>query len=125
MARRIRHQLDEAHHRRREGPRAVRPKTCWQLQTAKAQFSEVFRRARAEGPQWVTRQNKEAVVILRAEDFERLARRACQRSSRPGAETGLRSGYRAVSGFLLDTNIISELVKRKPEPKVTAWIDSI
>jgi predicted nucleic acid-binding protein len=30
-----------------------------------------------------------------------------------------------VSGFLLDTNIISELVKPKPEPKVTAWIDSI
>jgi predicted nucleic acid-binding protein len=29
-----------------------------------------------------------------------------------------------VSGFLLDTNIISELVKRKPEPKVTTWIDS-
>ena len=30
-----------------------------------------------------------------------------------------------MSGFLLDTNIVSELVKRKPEPKVTAWIDSI
>jgi predicted nucleic acid-binding protein len=30
-----------------------------------------------------------------------------------------------VSGFLLDTNIISELVKRRPEPKVTTWIDSI
>ena len=29
-----------------------------------------------------------------------------------------------MSGFLLDTNIISELVKRKPEPKVTAWIES-
>ena len=29
-----------------------------------------------------------------------------------------------MSGFLLDTNIISELVKRKPEPKVTTWIDS-
>ena len=29
-----------------------------------------------------------------------------------------------MSGFLLNTNIISELVKRKPEPKVTAWIDS-
>jgi len=29
-----------------------------------------------------------------------------------------------VSGFLLDTNIISELIKRKPEPKVTTWIDS-
>lgn len=30
-----------------------------------------------------------------------------------------------MSGFLLDTNIISELVKAKPEPRVTAWIDSI
>jgi len=29
-----------------------------------------------------------------------------------------------VSGFLLDTNVISELVKRKPEPKVTTWIES-
>ena len=81
MAKRSRHQLDEARHHRRRGPGAVRPKTCWQLQTAKAQFSEVFRRARAEGPQWVTRQNKEAVVILPAEDFERLARRARQPAS--------------------------------------------
>jgi antitoxin Phd len=53
-------------------------KTKWQLQTAKAQFSEVFRRARAEGPQWVTRQNKEAVVILPAEEFERLSARSRQ-----------------------------------------------
>jgi len=30
-----------------------------------------------------------------------------------------------VSGFLLDTNIISELVRPKPEPKVTAWVGSI
>ena len=30
-----------------------------------------------------------------------------------------------MSGFLLDTNVISELVKPKPEPKVTTWIDSI
>lgn len=28
-----------------------------------------------------------------------------------------------MSGFLLDTNVVSELVKPKPEPKVTAWID--
>ena len=50
----------------------------WQLQTAKAQFSEVFRRARAEGPQYVTRQGKVAVVILPAEDFERLTQRVRQ-----------------------------------------------
>jgi toxin FitB len=29
-----------------------------------------------------------------------------------------------VSAFLLDTNVISELLKRKPEPKVTTWIDA-
>ena len=50
------------------------PKGHWQLQTAKAQFSEVFRRARSNGPQWVTKQGKEAVVILPAEEFERLSK---------------------------------------------------
>jgi predicted nucleic acid-binding protein len=29
-----------------------------------------------------------------------------------------------VSGFLLDTNIVSELVKPKPEPKVAGWIEA-
>ena len=47
----------------------------WQLQTAKARFSELFRRARSEGPQYVTRQGKDAVVVLPAEEFERLKRR--------------------------------------------------
>jgi antitoxin Phd len=47
----------------------------WQLQTAKAQFSEVFRRARAEGPQYVTKGGKEAVVIVPAEEFEKLTAR--------------------------------------------------
>ena len=53
----------------------------WQLQTAKARFSEVFRRARSNGPQWITRQGKEAVVILPAEEFERLTKRARQPQS--------------------------------------------
>jgi predicted nucleic acid-binding protein len=29
-----------------------------------------------------------------------------------------------VSGFLLDTNVVSELIKPKPEPKVAAWIEA-
>jgi len=29
-----------------------------------------------------------------------------------------------VSGFLLDTNVISELVKARPEPRVTRWIEA-
>ncbi len=53
----------------------------WQLQTAKARFSELFRKARSEGPQWVTRQDKEAVVVLPAEDFERLSGRSRQPKS--------------------------------------------
>ncbi len=57
------------------------PKKRWQLQTAKAQFSELFRRARSEGPQWVTRQDKEAVVVLPAEEFERLKARSRQPQS--------------------------------------------
>jgi antitoxin Phd len=54
---------------------AVR-KPAWQLQTAKARFSELFQRARSEGPQWVSRRGKESVVILPAEEFERLTRRS-------------------------------------------------
>ena len=57
------------------------PKKRWQLQTAKARFSELFRRARSEGPQWVTRQDKEAVVVLPAEEFERLQARSRQPES--------------------------------------------
>jgi antitoxin Phd len=57
------------------------PATRWQLQTAKARFSELFRRARTEGPQWITKQDKEAVVMLPAEDFEALTARAKQPKS--------------------------------------------
>ncbi len=53
----------------------------WQLQTAKAQFSELFRRARAEGPQYVTKSGKEAVVVIPAEQFEELIARRRQPKS--------------------------------------------
>ena len=53
----------------------------WQLQTAKARFSELFRRARTDGPQVVTRQGKEQVVVMPAEQFEQLTRRARQPKS--------------------------------------------
>jgi len=61
-------------HRRGETA-AKQPAARWQLQTAKARFSEVFRRARSEGPQWITRQGREAVVMLPAEEFERFTGR--------------------------------------------------
>jgi prevent-host-death family protein len=51
------------------------------LQTAKAQFSELFRRARAEGPQYVTKAGKEAVVVVPAEQFEKLIAKSRQPTS--------------------------------------------
>lgn len=54
------------------------PVEHWQLQTAKARFSEVFRLARSQGPQWITRGGKEAVVVVPAEEFERLTKRKKQ-----------------------------------------------
>ena len=57
------------------------PSDAWQLQTARARLSELFRRARNEGPQVVTRQGKEQVVVLPAEQFERLTKQARQPQS--------------------------------------------
>lgn len=52
-----------------------RVKTAWQLQEAKARFSELFRLVRSSGAQWVTRQGKEAVVLLPSEQFDLLLKR--------------------------------------------------
>lgn len=55
--------------------------TAWQVQTAKARFSEVFRRARSEGPQRITRQGKEGVVVIADEDYEKLVGKSHQPKS--------------------------------------------
>lgn len=52
--------------------RKVRPPGAWRLQEAKAQFSEVVRRATHDGPQHVTVHGREAVVVVGAEEFRRL-----------------------------------------------------
>ena len=53
----------------------------WQIQTAKARFSEVFRKARTEGPQRITRQGKEGVVMLAEEQYARLVGKSRQPKS--------------------------------------------
>src|SRR5271167_3292776 len=53
----------------------------WQLQNAKARFSEVFRRARSEGPQLITRQGKECVVMISDEQYVQLVGKAHQPKS--------------------------------------------
>ena len=63
----------------------------WQLQEAKARFSEVFRLARERGPQRVTKHGREAVVVLPAEEYARLAQ--------SGARTGSLADFFAASPF--------------------------
>jgi prevent-host-death family protein len=46
----------------------------WRLQDAKARFSEVVRDAQQSGPQRVTLHGKDAVVIVGADEFDRLQR---------------------------------------------------
>ena len=54
---------------------------AWQIQTAKARFSEVFRLARSEGPQRITRQGKDGVVMISDEQYERLTVKSHQPKS--------------------------------------------
>lgn len=46
----------------------------WRLQDAKAQFSELVRRAKQKGPQRVTVHGKDAVVVVDADEWDRLSK---------------------------------------------------
>ncbi len=51
----------------------------WKLEDAKAKFSEVVRRARSEGPQRVSVRGEDAVVVMAADEFDRLHSRVADR----------------------------------------------
>jgi prevent-host-death family protein len=53
----------------------------WQLHEAKARFNELFRRTRDDGPQRVIRHGGEAVVVVQAEEFDRMMEREKQPAS--------------------------------------------
>jgi prevent-host-death family protein len=46
----------------------------WRLQDAKARPSEVVRQAQQRGPQRVTLHGRDAVVVVRADEFDRIQR---------------------------------------------------
>lgn len=48
------------------------PRSRWRLQDAKARFSELVRRAHSDGPQHVTLHGRDAVVVVDADEFNRL-----------------------------------------------------
>jgi antitoxin Phd len=45
----------------------------WQLQDAKARFSQLVKAAQTEGPQEITVHGKPAAVLVSAEEYRRLA----------------------------------------------------
>ena len=47
----------------------------WQIQTAKARFSELVKQAAEDGPQEITLHGKPVAVVLSREAFERLNKR--------------------------------------------------
>jgi len=50
------------------------PGNRWRLQDAKARLSEVVRQAQQRGPQRVTLHGRDAVVVVRADEFDRMQR---------------------------------------------------
>jgi prevent-host-death family protein len=48
------------------------PHSRWSLQDAKARFSELVRLAHRDGPQHVTLHGRDAVVVVDADEFNRL-----------------------------------------------------
>jgi prevent-host-death family protein len=45
---------------------------AWQIQEAKAKFSELVQKAIDDGPQTVTRRGKDVAVVLSAEEYRSL-----------------------------------------------------
>lgn len=52
------------------------PDRTWQVQDAKARFSEMLEKALTDGPQIVTKRGKEAAVLVAAEVWRELEARA-------------------------------------------------
>ena len=48
---------------------------AWQLQEAKAKFSELVQKAIDEGPQTVTRHGRDVVVVVSVEEFRLMQKR--------------------------------------------------
>ena len=78
----------------------------WQLQDAKARFSEFLDAALSKGPQIVTRRGIETAVLVPIEEWRRM-----RNSARPGIKELLLSGPRF-------EGLVSERRKRKRRPPV-------
>jgi antitoxin Phd len=83
-------------------------KKTWQVQDAKARFSEFLKASLTEGPQVVTLRGVEAAVLLPVSEWRNLRERA-----RPGLKSLLLG-----SGPRADLNIPSRGKRRRCVPKL-------
>ena len=81
----------------------------WQVQEAKQRFSEVFRRAKSDGPQVVTKHGRDIAVVVDIDEYLRL---------------GGRRRYRDLNDALLNfpkfgttDEEVDALFERAPEPE--------
>jgi antitoxin Phd len=69
----------------------MRTQARWSLQDAKAQFSEVVRRTLTSGPQVVTKNGTDTVVVVSMQEFNKLRSPATTSLSRVLADSPLGS----------------------------------
>ena len=112
----------------------------WPVQDAKAKFSELLDTALSDGPQIVTKRGVEAAVLVPIEQWRKL-----ERMTRPDLKELLlapeartealvppRGKHRRRAPwlwnkrvFLLDTNVVSELRRPRPNRDVIEWIADV
>jgi prevent-host-death family protein len=61
--------------KRKAPPRKTKSGTPWTVADAKAHLSTVLEKARTDGPQTITRNGKEAAVVVGIEEWERKTKR--------------------------------------------------
>src|SRR6218665_801252 len=98
----------------------------WQMQNAKARFSELVKHAAQEGPQDITLHGKSVAVVLSRELFDRLSGNEQSLGgfmpAPPPAGPG--GGRDHVLSYVVDTNVLSELRNRRVDAKVVAWMQA-
>ena len=77
----------------------------WQLQEAKARFSEVFRLAPEHDPQRVIKHGREVVIVITAEEYTGLAQSEARKGASPNS---LRSRHSAGQEFIWTGRATSE-----------------
>ncbi len=119
-----------------------RSDASWQVQDAKARFSELLDSTLTEGPQIITRRGVEIAAVVPIEQWRRLEGAAPSVKElllEPGAVTGTphpvprerhphpadRLERSDSAAYLLDSEVILALLRRTRDPAALAWVSNV